>query len=474
MADSGIDAVAHLVRRATFGMSPDLATELETTSAVQWLDDQLNPERVADPVCDEVVARYPSLDASITTVHEWATSGRTGFWDVMFDLGTVAVARAMFSRRQLLEVMVDVWSNLLAVTCPSSEVWDCRHRYDADVIRRHALGRYDDLLVAAVTHPAMLNYLTNAQSTKSDPNENLGREVLELHTVGVDAGYTERDVRNSALILTGLSVDHPAREFRYRRDHHYVGPVRVLGFSHANASSDGRPVVEAYLRHLAALPATARRVCHRLAVRFVADDPPADLVERLAGVYLAGGTAIRPVLQALFGSQEFAASVGAKTRTPLESLLASARALGLRPPATGTAELRHMYWMTDAIGQPPYAWPQPDGYPDVAESWQSAAVSLGRWNLNSALVGGWWPKNFPRPALTSYLPNPLPATHGELVEVLSRRLRRFGASPAERAAVCAFLGVSETTPVRTDSPAVRWRLEHVLDLLLDSPAQVAR
>ena len=148
----------------------------------------------------------------------------------MFD-GAAAIARAFWSRRQLLEILVDVFSNLLAVTCPSSEVWDNRHRYDAEVIRRHALGRYDDLLVTAVTHPSMLTYLSNATSSKVDPNENLGREVLELHTVGTDAGYTERDVRTSALILTGLSVDWHTGEARYRTGYHHVGPVRVLDFS---------------------------------------------------------------------------------------------------------------------------------------------------------------------------------------------------------------------------------------------------
>lgn len=343
------------------------------------------------------------------------------------------------------------------------------------MIRRHALGRYDDLLVTAVTHPSMLTYLSNATSSKVDPNENLGREVLELHTVGTDAGYTERDVRTSALILTGLSVDWHTGEARYRTGYHHVGPVRVLDFSHPNSGSDGRPVVEAYLRHLAGMPATARRVCRRLAVRFVADDPPTALVDRLAAVYPAGSTAIRPVLAELFASPEFAASVGAKVRTPLETLVAMARCLGLQPPAAaGEVEpMREMYWMASSLGQPPYAWPQPDGYPDVAAAWQSAAVTLARWNMNSALVGDWWPKGYRRPELSSFLPAPLPSSYGGLVDDLSVRLRHHPADAVERQRICAFLEVSESTSVTGRSEAVTWRLEHVLSLLLDAPGSAA-
>ena len=118
--------------------------------------------------------------------------------------------------------MVDFWSNHLNVTCPSDDVWDTRHRLRRDVIRTHALGRFADMLVAVGEHPAMLRYLDNASSTKSAPNENYGRELLELHTVGVDAGYTERDVKRSALLLTGCTVDE-TRRVLVRPDRHHVG-----------------------------------------------------------------------------------------------------------------------------------------------------------------------------------------------------------------------------------------------------------
>ena len=125
----------------------------------------------------------------------------------MFDLSVSTLARAAWSKRQLLEVMVDFWSNHLNVTNPSDSVWSTRHDYDRTVIRKHALGKYSDMLLASATHPAMMTYLNNAESTKDQPNENYGRELLELHSVGVDAGYSEEEMYNSALIMTGFGID---------------------------------------------------------------------------------------------------------------------------------------------------------------------------------------------------------------------------------------------------------------------------
>ncbi len=478
MATSGSAAAArslrHLLLRTTYGLTPELTRTVTPAKRSAWLSAQLRPWTIKDPACDAVMRRFPRLTYSIPTVHAQANAGTFDSWDVMNDLCVATIARATWSKRQLLEVMVELWSNHLNITCPSSEVWDSRHRFDADVIRKYAFGRYSDLLVAAIKHPAMLMYLNNASSTRSNPNENLGREVLELHSVGVGGGYTERDVKVSALILTGLSIDWETGAFRYRPEHHYVGQVRVMGFVHPNASADGRAVVEAYLRYLATRPATARRICRRLAVHFVRDDPPKALVDRMARIYLAKGTAIAPVLAHLFASREFAASADAKVRTPYEAMLASMRALGLQPPASGTGPLREMYWAFGSAGQQPFAWPQPDGYPDVASAWQSAAGALARWNMNSSLAGNWWPKGYRRPALSRFLPSPRPKTHGALIEGMALRLRQRPVTVVEREAICAFLGVRATTPVRKDSEVVTWRLEHVIALLLDTPTQIRR
>jgi uncharacterized protein (DUF1800 family) len=370
--------------------------------------------------------------------------------------------------------MTDFGSNLLNITCPSSDVAATRHRFDADVIRKYAFGRYRDMLYAATTHPAMLKYLNNADSSKDAPNENLGRELLELHSVGVDAGYSEADVKASARILTGLSVDWRTDVFTYRADYHHVGPLRVMGFGHPNASADGRAVVGAYITYLANHPATATRLARRLAVHFVSDNPPASLVTRLARTYLANGTAITPVLRQLFTSPEFLASRDAKIRRPYEAFVASIRGLGIRPPVRGTNPLLALYWITESLGHAPLAWPMPNGYPDVAAAWQSSSGTLLRWNTNLNLANGWWPDNLIRPTKKSLVPSPLPATHAALLSALAQRVRCRPLMVVERDAVCAFLGVSPTTPLRADSEAVTWRFESVLALLLDSPTQMLR
>ncbi len=476
MASSGTAAAAtrHLLARTTYGLTPSLVATVTPARRSAWLAAQLRPSKIADPTCDAVLKRLPRLAWSTPTVRAEVAAGRIDSWDVMMDVCVATLARAVWSTRQLFEVMVEFWSNHLNITCPSSEIWDNRHRYDVEVIRAHTFGRYRDMLRAAIVHPAMLMYLNNASSTKDNPNENLGREVLELHSVGVDGGYTERDVKQSALILTGLSTNWQTGAFVYRTVDHHVGPVRVMGFSHTNADPDGRAVVAAYLGYLATHPSTARRLCHKLAVRFVRDDPPRALVDRLVRVYLANDTSIAPVLVSLFSSPEFAASAGAKVRTPYESMLATVRALGLTPPTSGTAPLTELYWACSTVGQQPLAWPQPDGFPDNAAAWQSAGGALSRWNMNNSLANDWWPKGFRRPALTTFVPSPLPATYGALVDAVGWRLRQVGVTSIERTAICAFFGATPTTRLRVGSEVLTWRLGQLLALLLNTPTQALR
>jgi uncharacterized protein (DUF1800 family) len=463
--------LAHLLRRTTYGLTPDLLAQATRVGRTAWLEQQLKPASIRDPEGDAVVRRFPSLALSTPQVRQKYDGGA---WNVMFDLGRAALGRAAWSRRQLLEVMVDFWSNHLNVTCPSDNVWDSRHRYDADVIRAYALGRFADLLTAAITHPAVLTYLNNDSSTKRAPNENLGRELLELHTVGVAAGYTERNVLDSARILTGVSVDSSTGEFLYRPRDHWTGPVRVLDFSAANAAADGSALAAAYLDHLARHPATARRIATKLAVRFVRDDPPAALVDRLTATYLAEDTAIVPVLRQLLTSPEFFAATDAKSRRPMEATLAAVRALGFGPARTGLAELTGLYWALDEQGHRPYAWPQPDGYPDRADAWASSASTLARWNITIGLAAGWWPASFTHAPLTSLLPRPRPSTHGALVAALGRRLLQRPLPAAHVAAICAFLEVTTRTPVRADSPVVGWRLPYVVALVLDGSTHLLR
>ena len=260
-------------------------------------------------------------------------------WELMNDLGRWTMMRRILSNRQLHEMMVDFWSNSLQVAIGDDRAWPFRIAYDA-MIRKHALGRFDDMLVDAITHPAMGLWLDNATSSRYAPNENLGREVLELYSVGVDAGYTQKDVESSAKLLTGYRVDIYAEtkpgvydgvNVLYYKDWHWKGKLKIFGFKTPNKDRDGRKETAKYLRYLAHHPATADRMCRRLAVRFC----PRRAVQ---GPHPHDDQSLDPQRhrhqghpQAMVGHPEFASSAGEKVRKPLEDLLATVRALEIKP-----------------------------------------------------------------------------------------------------------------------------------------------
>lgn len=458
------DPVLHLLRRATFGPTPALLASVKKVGANAWLDAQLKPSTVADKAMDSFLTRYPRL-----AWRTWEVRENDAGWDVMYDCLGAHTARHLWSNRQVLEVTVDFFTNHLVVPGPTSEVWDSLHLWQRDVIRKHALGKYSDMLVAAARHPAMLNVLDNANSSKKAPNENYGRELLELHTVGVGT-YTEAEVLQSARILTGLSVDNESGMYEYKPQRHYVGRVKVLGFSHANATAEGgEAVAKAYLVYLARHPSTAKRLVTKLCVRFVADAPPASLVTKLTAVYLKGDTAIAPVLKALFTSPEFLASAGKKIKRPYEDAIATLRILGFRSDTTGTKSLGELHWATGVMGQAAMGWPAPDGYPDVAAAWAGASGTLMRWNFHAGTTAGWRFKTMRQPKLAAMLPATVPATYTALVSHLAGKLLLPPLSKAQIAAVCTFLEKAPTDVPKATDAALTWRLPYVVALLLDSP-----
>jgi len=469
----------HLLRRASYGPTPASIRQATRLGRKTWLERQLSPSSIPDPVIDAVLTRFPELNWPISRVI--STYRPTGVsWEAMRQLGYATVARAAWSERQLLEQMVEFWSNHLNITNFASETWTSRAHYDRVAIRRHALGSFDDLLVAASLHPAMLQYLNNATSTKVDPNENQGRELLELHTVGVGAGYTEADVRDSARILTGFGIDDVTGATVFHPGDHDVSAVQVLGFSSPNSSAaDGAAVAVAYLRYLAHHRATAAAISHKLAVRFVADDPPQSLVKALTATYLKHDTAIVPVLRQLFHSAEFAAAAGRKVRRPYEDLIATVRVLELGPDSKGTTGIKALYRTLNGMGQAPLYWSAPDGYPDVAPAWQSAAGTLARWNAHFNLATRTTPKTLTGPALHLVLPAKLPATHGELLDLLAKRILLQKLTAKTKVVICRFLSgngktIVPSTPLTRHSALVGSRLPHVVALLLDSPLHALR
>jgi hypothetical protein len=467
----------HVATRFSGGLNAALAGEVRRAGGGRaWLARQLRPGTVPDAPGRAIDTWFPSLGRTPEQIFRRQVDGVQGSWEVMWDLSRRTVARRIQSRRQVAEVMVDFWSNLLHVPLGDDEAPFWRVDYDR-VIRRHALGSFEALLLATTTHPAMGLYLDNASSTKQAPNENLGRELLELHTVGVAAGYTEDDVKASSRLLTGYRVDVWWPEFRsfYDPAAHATGPVRVMDFSHPNADRDGRAATEAYLRHLARHPATARRIAHRLCQRFVSDSPSAGLVETVAAAYLRSGTRVRPTLLALVDHPEFAASAGAKVRMPTEDYVATARALRIKltPPRDGDSFVNAMYWQYVDFGQAPYEWPAPNGYPEAGAAWTSAGRLLGGMRHHLHLAAGWWPSvGVRRPAPRAWLPD-LPATLDTVVIHIGRELLGQRPGKAVRQAVSTVLGLPLDRRMTRDQ-LWDFRVQAILATLLDSPTHLHR
>ena len=319
-------------------------------------------------------------------------------------LAAAKLVRAVESRRQLQEVLADFWFNHFNVFDGKGEDRWMVGAYERDAIRPHVFGRFRDLLGATASHPAMLFYLDNWTSTREGLNgrglnENYARELMELHTLGVDGGYTQQDVREVARCFTGWSIvprrgakapKGPAANlepgtFVFRPRAHDPGEKHVLGA--VIPAGGGREDGERVLDLLAAHPATARFVAEKLCRRFVSDDPPAGLVERVAAVFRTTDGDLRSVYAAIFSSKEFwsDAAFGAKTKTPLELAASAVRALGGSvDPARALPLARQVALM----GQPLYKCQPPTGWADTAEAWVSAGMLVNRITFGAALAAG--------------------------------------------------------------------------------------
>lgn len=317
------------------------------------------------------------------------------------------LTREIFSEAQLQEVMTDFWLNHFNVYLRKNEATPYYLvSYERDVIRPRALGHFEDLLEAVAHSPAMLLYLDNAESMGPDSpaaaraqiaamrspnrkkpvpqglNENYARELMELHTLGVNGGYTQADVIQAARILTGWTVEQPQRGggFQFNPNRHEPGTKKVMGHKFKeHGEQEGREL----LHFLATRPATAQFICHKLAVRFVSDDPPQALVERMAKAYLSSNGDISTVLLTLYRSPEFWSQdvYRAKVKTPLEYIVSAARA--------SNANVVHAQPLIEALremGMPLYGCIPPTGYKEDAADWVSTGALVNRMNFALSLA----------------------------------------------------------------------------------------
>jgi uncharacterized protein (DUF1800 family) len=306
--------------------------------------------------------------------------------------------RALYSNRQLEEVLVDFWMNHFNVFNGKGPDRVLLTSFERDAIRPHVFGHFRDLLLATARHPAMLFYLDNWQSQvprddiqlpagvrRPGLNENYGRELLELHTLGVDGGYTQQDVIAVARAFSGWSIYDPQKfaEFQFNPAGHDRKEKVILGrtLPPMRGEQDGVDVIDILSRH----SSTAKFISRKLAQRFVADDPPPALVDRMAATFTATDGDLRAVLQTLFKSREFL-SEGAwqsKMKSPLEMVVSSVRATNADVADTFALAQR----IAD-LGEPLYGKLEPTGYSNTGDAWANTAGIMGRINFAGALAAG--------------------------------------------------------------------------------------
>jgi len=478
----------HVLSRLGYGPRPADLERVRQVGLAAWIDDQLHPERLDDRVAEARVAalRVPALSprALMEAFPPPNPERRQGMamrpeqspQRMIGELQQARVLRAVYGERQLLEVMVDFWFNHFNVFAGKGPVRYYLPAYERDAIRPHALGRFRDLLGAVARHPAMLFYLdawlsvapeTRLGAQRAGLNENYARELLELHTLGVDGGYTQADIVEVARAFTGWTIDHPrpghprsGGGFVFDPRAHDRGPKTILGhtFPAGGGPEEGERVLDIVARH----PSTARFVATKLARRLVADDPPAALVERAAAVFHETDGDIRAVVRAIVRSPEFfaAAAYRAKVKTPLQFTVSAIRALGAETDAG-----QPLQRTVGLMGEPLYAAQPPTGYPDRAEAWANPGGLLARLNFVQALVAG-------RLAGTSVDLGGVLAGAGSAAEVADRLIGRLlggEVSPETRAVIEEALAQPTVLRAALDDPVVTPDVAKIAALVLGSP-----
>ena len=395
------EKIVHLLNRAGFGPTAFEIAWIEQYGRQAWLDLQLQPELIEpyDTRVAELLARYPTLELSMPQLLGGypydCREPECNPFRIPNEQQSEVLVRAVHSYAQLREVMTDFWFNHFNIYAFDGPNIYAIQPYLKDVIRPRALGNFEDLLLAVAQSVGMLYYLDNYASSKPGAqvgnrvggiNENYARELMELHTISVLAGYSQQDVEQVARILTGWTFSPPQTgdlSFIFSQGLHDEGPHMVLGKTY-----DRFGILKGLdlLHDLATSPSTAlNMLAPKLVSRFVKDSPPSDLTYAVAETFYYSGGDIAATLRTIFESEAFYDPnvVGTKSKTPLELAASSVRALN------GEIEdARFLVRILRTLNQPMFASVSPTGYADVANQVLSAGVLIQRWELGDALAGG--------------------------------------------------------------------------------------
>lgn len=417
--DAGTNADYNLLNRITWGATGPQAQALARAGWTAFVQAQIKPARAALPpaaqraIEDLTISRTPVVEL-VQRMEEQRKSA-----DALKDDGEKKAAqqayqqelnrlareaasrhllRALYSPAQVQEQMSWFWLNHFNVHLYKHNLRAMLGDYEENAIRPHALGRFRDLLGAVTLHPAMLRYLDNEQNAAGKINENFARELMELHTLGVDGGYTQKDVQELARVLTGVGVNlTPANpvirketahlyvrrglmEFNPQR--HDMTPKTLLGQA---VPGEGLQELEHALDQLARHPATARFVSRKLATFWLSDQPPAPLIDAMANTYAKSGGHIGRVLETLFQSEAFRTTAPGKFKDPMRYVVSAVRLAYDNKVILNTGPI--IQWL-NRLGEPLYGRQTPDGYPLVASAWDSAGQLTTRFEVAKAIGSG--------------------------------------------------------------------------------------
>ncbi len=505
--------IVHVLNRAGFGPRPGDVAHLRQVGLEAWINQQLQPERIPDTAVEARLRSYETLDLSSREIAqeyflparqarkarkaEQDSQGRAGASayvgpnfssagtsadamspemkrarQVLVELSAQKIVRAVYSDRQLEEVLTDFWFNHFNVYAGKGLTRVFVTEYEREAIRPHVLGRFRDLLGATAKSPAMLFYLDNARSSRAGAdmerrrgqggrasrggarfssggiNENYARELMELHTLGVDGGYTQQDVVNVARAFTGWTIAGPrkadAGRFLFNPRMHDTGEKVVLG--HRIKAGGGIEDGEQVLDILAAHPSTATFIAAALARRFIADTPPASIVERAAAVFRQTDGDLLAVTRAILTSPEFFApeSYRAKVKTPFDFVVSALRATGanIRQPVPLERTMRE-------LGMPLYFCQPPTGYKDTAEAWVNTGALINRMNFAVTLAA-----NTFRGVVVS---NPLPDRNQSDAETAVDVFLNGDASDATRATIRRATTAAQVVALALGAPEFQRR-----------------
>lgn len=375
--------IVHTLKRFTFGPTPEMIEKAKRIGLSAFIEEQMFPESIPDDATDKMMEQFGTFSMTPAERFKLEKKGQS-----VQELISATLLRQRYSERQLFETMVDFWGNHFSIYIGKGGCKTLKTDDDLKVIRPNAFGKFRDLLHASAHSPAMLVFLDQATSTGEAPNENYGRELMELHTIGASAGYSQQDVIEVSRALTGWTIVGPRdrkKEFGtyyFNPSMHSEGEKHVLGMTIPSGGEDEGMMI---LDMLASHPSAAQFISRKIAKRFISDSPSAEVVDLLAQTFTQTDGDTRAIIRAIAQSDSFKSSAGQKFKKPLDFFISALRLtdVAIKLNARNGRKIQEHLRL---LGQVPFTWSPPNGFPESQGYWATTSGLLDRWNFGLLLT----------------------------------------------------------------------------------------